>query len=249
MNNCLKIQLNESVNNDNLPFLGKFKFTLSKNLLTGASIVIKSTSNGGKVKITVAGDYTANYNTDYSNTEFEVTASTVEQYVYISSVAGNGYILFELVNLTNPTGIMFLNKNLKCDKSFYSLSLYSPYLLCGALYAQGNMYADNPKMSEWLDLIIQNNVQNNVLQVNNYRTNIKEDSIDLNKFGKLINVNMITNLSTVSYAEVANAMVSVGGRTSGTLQFITSVIVNIKFGTSMVNPTAEDTERGWQIAQ
>lgn len=69
------------------------------------------------------------------------------------------------------------------------------------------------------------------------------------------NQNVNGNLNTM-----LNNLIQVSSRTSGTLELkakgsnilfnsnpISVTTLNFKFGTSMVNPTAEDTSRGWQV--
>ena len=137
---------------------------------------------------------------------------------------------------------------MECQDTFEALALYSPYFLI-ELLQQGASFAGSPTLSQWLDLVDENAdlIASRITIVNTYQTNVVEDTIDYTKFGKLINVTNITNLNTIVPATIAAAMVS-NGRTSGTMQIITSVIVTVKFGSSMTNPTTEETAQGYQIS-
>lgn len=84
------------------------------------------------------------------------------------------------------------------------------------------------------------------------------DIVNLQESKSLEKLNISGSKVYGELSTVLNAFVS-NGRTSGRIQYVGNGIVtlngaalqgyyNIKFGTSMVNPTQEDTTRGWQYS-
>lgn len=245
-NNCLVTRLKATVNNPDLPLLNRIRFKKG----TGTSR-LDIIGFGGQHSVTcfVNGDYTASYNGNHQNETFSALApyNSIAQ-IGISQTSDAGYFEFLFDDTMVADKFSFKPSFMECEDNFETLSLYSPYFLT-MLLTQGATFGGNPTFSKWLNLVDENVslVADFITTVNTYQTNVVEDAIDYTKFGKLINVTNITNLNTIVPATIAAAMVS-NGRTSGTMQIITSVIVTVKFGSSMTNPTSQETAQGYQIS-
>lgn len=243
---CFITKLKMSVTNPDLPTLNGIQF---KKTTGNSHIDFSAVDRAHEFSAIVHGDYVANYNVNYQNETFKVLAPLNQlASVIITSAANNGYFEFVFDDTMVYDKVVFAPHFLECQETFADLCEYSPYFLINLLQ-QGSKYKGTPKFSEWLNLVDENTdlIANLIQNINTYETNVEEDTIDYAKLGKLIKVTNIINLNTIVPATVATAMVS-NGRTSGTMRIITNVVVTIKFGSSMTNPTAEETAQGYQIS-
>lgn len=247
-NNCLVKKLKASVNTNTPMVFGAFKFT-KVNGSAQSEIRVSRLTRNTDLSITVTGDYSVIFNENtYTNTTFTVTAGISEQRLLVNRTSESGSVQLKPEGDYVDNKFVFKFANLLCANTMEELCGYSPYFLI-SMMNQGANYGGSPKFSTWLNLVDDNlsDINSYITTVNRYQTNIAEDSIDYTKFGKLVNVTNITDFNTLNAATLAAAMVS-NGRTSGVMNVTTNVVTKVRFGSSMVSPTAEETAQGYQIA-
>jgi hypothetical protein len=244
-NECLVTKLKGIVDNDNLLKIGESRIDM---VLSPGSIMFDSRThcyvlasdgttvvdlpNGGwtpnltkypeRDTYIVGGKYAIknfNANTVYINSGEEFAFSQLEQF-------GAGIIVPESVIFTFPATLKGFNAG-----------------------AKNSSYHNN---------IFANCVNLEYVALNNF--NNAHPITYFNNCIKLTDLSIIATIITGGIEELANGQVA-NGRVSGALVVTSNGIITyngtavasnvsktIKFGTSMTNPTQEDTERGWQIA-
>lgn len=247
MGNCLKTQLKENVQNNKLGTLGYCNILVIKDenvtgslhleIISKSEIIIKSTggphlstTNGGaKVDtITISG-----------------TSSQTRTTVYYDN---DDYIIMISNKYDKPIRYIWLNGNVKYDISEIALAAAEhPYSSILNL-KDSKVFGDIIWFKEYTRL--------EQLYISN--TKVTGDIINFAKSRIISNLIASDSLLYGSIESLANGLVA-NNKSSGTLSIScnnTRITYNnsyistctLNFGTSMVNPTAEDTARGWQIA-
>lgn len=274
MGNCLKTQLKESVNNDNLEILGvltidveqsddsnydglmKLKPKVGKTLHVWSNNGTFAINGGTFTNDAMISNTSADTIIEFANTNSKVYISKIEDIYFISSstlkLKRFGFKVDYLFNLDYVSLTGFKTKG-----NWNSTANFSRYAVISTT-------ADNSINQE------------DVLNIDTVKwpnaTEIRKYS---NVFGDITNLADCINLTTLAiftnpkvYGEIydlCNAMAQAStthvARTSGILEFSggigSAVTVNgeqfkstkrARFGSSMVDPTEQETAQGWQVS-
>lgn len=259
MNNCLKTQLKGSADNDNLPKYDCFYFNVHSMSGSATSDKFKFRVGGSSMRtIKIIGDgYMWTNAADWGDVSKGVkTLQITAAWIYFS----NGDYTVEVGGRSD------IDRISSDDAANFSISdiSYIPELTQFSL-------KDSIKSTFSFDDLMGYNLTNNNINLRNcanmagttesIRENLLIEQVNIGNcisltgsiadFGKWTSLVVIhvagapinKDITLLAAAQVSN------GRTSGTIDCHgTTGGDTIRFGSSMVNPTQEETTRGWQVA-
>ena len=245
MGNCLKTQLKEVVNNPNLLRLGEIQLlTITEDTAIKSFII----GSEGDEDIVVSCDS----NGLFDNNQREITLVGGSGTVTLSSITGSTVIKvmpYYNINQINSGSSASQNTNYQY---IYDESIFGklPYLK-----TLGIRYLSDISVLEPCE-----NMENLYLNNSSVTTGNLSSLYNMKKLTKVV-FRSSTNKITGSLEGLANAQVSApNARTSGSLAVECNgkITLNgeavsagttktINFGTSMVDPTEQETTQGWQI--
>lgn len=224
MNNCLITTLKEEVNNPNLPVLNHIRFRV--NNASYASMKCLKLLKDPVLPhpwLTFYGNVIAKAlpsGTIYQNTTAEVPfLNTTSQYTNSLRIQqgtkDGGYIDFIVNNDPAIRGYCPKPIYLDIDKSIRELYAYDSAFIINIM-GNGVTIAGNPKLSEWMALMAEEEYEQYVEEINLVASNIEGDVTNGALFGKYIGLTTLSVKATIDPDAAATAMVT-EGRTTGTM--------------------------------
>lgn len=244
-NDCLVETLKGSVLNDSLSRLGTLRIHINSNenpalirFYCSKSLSVDVYGNGGFSYFTESPDRTQTHKDVVANAQIDIyPKKNVEFDIYLS----DKYAVTSLELLGDSH-----SNTLNINELQYSYGLT-------ILRSQGS---SSYKSTGFIDSFAELTALTNI---SIYLNDITGSIESLGKLTSLTTLNLATTLVSGSINTLANSMVS-NGRTSGSLPILCNGIITyngsvvpdvgskvVKFGTSMENPTEEETSQGWQV--